>query len=140
MKNILHIDTDELGIQVDRDDKGGLRIDVDSRETWITHLEADGEKSIRIGDLFIAARELIGDSDNHEYARGMAELIGNFAPKGTQFDSDHMRAALSNEDAVARMAREFASRYEDDYVKGDPAARAAFIADAEALFGKSSRA
>ena len=98
IQNLIHVDTNEFGINIDAtEDKFGmlaLTISVDSRSGWIESLTADTEKAIRIGDLFTAARALIRDGGHSEYARGMAELIGSFAPEGDQFDSENMREAL----------------------------------------------
>jgi hypothetical protein len=93
-ETIVHINTEDVGVIVTAGDDGGLDITVDSRHTWIAKLTADTETAVRLGDLFTAAKDLLGDAINTEYARGMAELIGYFAPEGDQFDSEHMRDAL----------------------------------------------
>jgi len=92
--NVLSINTEEFGVTIDRQADGGYKIDIDSRAAWINSLTADSETAVRLGDLFTAAKSLMGDAVNPEYARGMAELIGYFAPEGDQFDSEHMRDAL----------------------------------------------
>ncbi len=98
---IVKIDSDEVGVQVDRHPDGGLYVSVDSRDGCIANLTADAETSVRLGDLYHAAVALLGGAvstpTTREYARGMAELIGNFAPEGDQFDSEHMREALLKE-------------------------------------------
>lgn len=50
-QNIIHIDTDETGVNIERTEEGGLAISVDSRETFISSLTADGESAHRIGDI-----------------------------------------------------------------------------------------
>lgn len=94
MGTILNLETEDFGITVERSEELGLTISLDRREHHVEMLTVSGERALRLRDLFHAARDLIDEDTHPEYARGMAELIGNFAPEGDQFDTEHMHREL----------------------------------------------